>query len=532
MWRLLWAEARRDRRQLGIWLVGIALVVAGSAGAVSSEFSSEQARAGLLAVALATPSLLALRGLPNGSGLGALIFFQIFAFVAVVVGLLNTFLATRHGRADEERGRRELVAAAPLRRTAPVTATLIHGTVLNAVVAAVAAGALIVNGLDAVGAAVTGLAVGVTGFVCLGFGLLVNQLTPTSRAANGIGAAFVGFAYAARAAGDALGSPDLANLSLRSAWPSWISPIGWGEQTRAFSDNRLWPLLPGLGLGAATAAAALVIQSRRDIGASLLPERWGPAASGALRGNLALSWRLQWPSLVGWIVAGALLGLLTGGLAAAVADATLGNPQITDVLQSLAPGGGGDITGIFIAALIGLVVILAAAAGMQGVLRLRDEEEEGHAELVLATAVRRSTWLLDAVIVAVVSVLLVLAAVGLTASLSFLLNGDRSHARAAVSQAAAGVPAALVFVGLVALLVTVLPRFAVVFGWGLFGVAVAIGLLGALLRLPAAVLDLSPFSHIPTVPIESWTSTLLLLALTVALTALAVVAVRRRELVI
>jgi ABC-2 type transport system permease protein len=78
----------------------------------------------------------------------------------------------------------------------------------------------------------------------------------------------------------------------------------------------------------------------------------------------------------------------------------------------------------------------------------------------------------------------------------------------------------------------VLPRFAVAFGWGLFGVAVAIGLLGALLRLPAAVLDLSPFSHVPTVPIESWTSTLLLLALTVALTALAVVAVRRRELVI
>ncbi|MBA3527843.1 MAG: polyketide antibiotic transporter, partial [Propionibacteriaceae bacterium] len=170
MIRMLRALARRDRVQLPIWVFSLALVVAASASAVSAEFNTEQDRTNVLRLALATPGLLALRGVPNGSSLGSLVFFQIFAFVAVVAALMNTFLATRHGRADEEQGRRELIASAPIARTLPLTATLILGTLANLLLAVLVAGAFSLGGLDAAGAIVAGLALGVTGFAFLGFG--------------------------------------------------------------------------------------------------------------------------------------------------------------------------------------------------------------------------------------------------------------------------------------------------------------------------------------------------------------------------
>lgn len=300
--------------------------------------------------------------------------------MAVVVGLLNTFLSTRHGRGDEEHGRRELVASTLVSRTSPVVATLALGLLVDLAVGVVTALALVASQLAPGGALVAGLAFAVTGAVFLGIGLLANQLTATSRAANALAGGLVGLAYALRAAGDALGTGDLSALSLRSAWLSWLSPISWGEQTFAFTTNRLWPLLPGLALGAATAAAAVVMQSRRDLGGSLLTQRSGRArARRTLRSNLALDWRLQWPSVLGWTLGGALLGLFTGSLASAVVNGDLLNDQVRRVLASIALGGGADLVSLLISAIVGLVCILAAAAGVQSVLRLRSDEIDGGA---------------------------------------------------------------------------------------------------------------------------------------------------------
>ena len=108
-------------------------------------------------------------------------------------------------------------------------------------------------------------------------------------------------AYALRAAGDALGTPGpRRTLTLQPAWPSWLSPIGWGQQTLAFTDE---PLVAGRGArrarGGRDRASRCVVHSRRELGASLLPERAGRAtarADAAARRS-ALAWRLQWPTL-------------------------------------------------------------------------------------------------------------------------------------------------------------------------------------------------------------------------------------------
>jgi ABC-2 type transport system permease protein len=528
---LLRFQARRDRLQIVIWVMSIAVLVTGTGNAVVAEFATGQDRTNLLKLALVTPALLALRGIPNGPSAGSLVFFQLFTWLAVVAALMNTFMAARHGRADEEHGRRELVASSPVRRTAPVTATLTLGVLVDLSVVIVSTAGFLAVGLDLGGALAGGLALGVTGFAFLGVGLLASQLASTSRAANGIAGAVVGIAYLLRSAGDALGTPDLQRLTVHSAWPSWLSPIGWGEQTFALSANRLWPLLLGLGFGAATAALALALQSRRDIGQSLLPQRQGrTSARPSLQSNLGLAWRLHWPGLVGWALGGAVLGFFTGALSKAVSGATLDNPQVERVLQSMAPGGGVDMTGILITAILGLVGIFAAAAGVQGVLRVRNDETDGGAELVLATPLRRTTWLLDAIAIGVASVLVVLIGVAAAAWLGFAVNSDSLHAGLAARQALTGAPAALVFVGLTALLVAVLPRLSITLAWGLFGVAVLLGLFGGLLKLPQPMRDVSPFSHMPAVPIQHWEPVVSLVVIAVALASAAMAALRRRDL--
>jgi ABC-2 type transport system permease protein len=100
----------------------------------------------------------------------------------------------------------------------------------------------------------------------------------------------------------------------------------------------------------------------------------------------------------------------------------------------------------------------------------------------------------------------------------------------AARQAFAGLPAALVFVGLGAVLVAALPRHAVAGSWALFGVAVVVGLFGVLLRLPEPARDVSPFSHLPTLPIQDWSPLATMTGVALALACAAALALRRRDI--
>ena len=123
MIRMMLLQLRRDRLIMAIWILGIALLTLGSVGAIVGTYATVHDRQEVLTLALATPSVLALRGLPDGNAMGSMLMFELFTYLAVVVGLMNTFFATRHGRADEERGRRELVGSTPVGRTTPLAAT-------------------------------------------------------------------------------------------------------------------------------------------------------------------------------------------------------------------------------------------------------------------------------------------------------------------------------------------------------------------------------------------------------------------------
>ena len=531
MIRMMGLQLRRDRLTMAVWILGTTLLALASVAAVAKEYGAHAEQQTVLRLALANPSVLAFRGAPNGASTGSILWFELFTWLAVVAGLMNTFFATRHGRAYEERGRRELVAAAPITRAAPLAATLVLGVVADLVLGLLLAGAFATGGVGAAGALTAGATFAVTGIAFLGVGLLVGELAPTGRAANSIGAAVVIASYVLRAGGDSLGTPHLSTLTIEPAWLSWVSPIGWGEQVLALTANRTALLLPGLALAVVTVAAAFAVHARRDLGASILPERPGRAtASPALRGTFGLTWRLHRAALVGWAVGGAVLGIATGSLAHAAGDlATSGSPQIVQTLKLIVPGGRGELVSLFIGVLMLLVGLLAASAGVQGALRLRQEEAEGRAELLRAGPVGRGRLLLDAWIVGALATVVVMVAAGVLGWLS-LIGTDADDATHALGQALVELPAALVFPGIAALAVALVPRGAVAIAWALFAVAIVLGLFGQLLKLPERVIQASPFDHVPSVPFQDGGPTVVLLVVDVVLAVAAVVLIRRRDL--
>jgi ABC-2 type transport system permease protein len=390
------------------------------------------------------------------------------------------------------------------------------------------------GGLEARGSWLAGLAAATVGLTFIGIGALASQLAPTSRAANGIGAAAVGVAFMLRASGDALGTPSDDLLSVTSAWPSWLSPIGWGQHVFAFTRQDATPLLLAIALAALTAAAALAIQAGRDLGSSLLPERAGRATGRAtLRSSLGLAWRQQWPSVIGWSIGAAVLGALAGSLAGRIADVKDLADQLQQLLASFVPGGTGQLIDLLVGAILGIVGVLAAAAGAQAVMRARGEESDGRAELVLAAPVRRATWLLGYVLVAMVSSAAVALVGGLVAGLSFVSGGaDGDRFWSSVGAGIVQLPAAVTFIAITTLVFALIPRATVAIGWAAIAVGFTIGQFGGILQLPEWVRDASPFTHTPGLPAAEveWSGMWWLLGVSAVLLVLSVILVRRRQL--
>lgn len=533
LWILYRQRLRRDRWQVIVWVLSIGALALFAVAAIAKTFGDDATRAQVLQLATAAPAILVLRGLPRGPALDSFTFFEIFAFLGVLAGLMNTFLAVRHTRAEEESGRAELVSATAAGRWAPLGATVLHGAVANVLVAVATALGFMAGGLDPAGSLVAGFATGAVGFAFLGVGLLGAEFFSTSRGANGISSALVMLAYLLRGFGDATGQAGPDGMTMTAAWPSWISPIGWGQQTFAYTGNRWWPLLLPLALWAACTAVVVTVMARRDVGASVLAGRSGRAdARPWLRGSFSLALRLQQGAIIGWCIGGLATGLLTGSLGSAIQSSITSNPQITAVLRGMIEAQGTSMTQLLVAALFEVAGILAAACGLQAVLRLRQEEVAGTAEPVVSEAVGRMRWLGSFLGLGTVSVVLVMALTALGAWASLVASGDTSGAASDVWQTAVDqIPAALIYLALPAAVFVIWPRATIPAAWALLGVGVVLGVYGGILGFDQKIRDLSPFTHTPvtTSTGTDWSGGFWMLGIAAVLTALSLAAVRRRE---
>jgi ABC-2 type transport system permease protein len=519
---------RRDRIIAAIWILGIAVMAYSQGASLVAVYPTAEDLARFAANSASgasSPASLAFAGpLYDATSLGGLTAWQAVTTQAVLIGLMSIFLVTRHTRAEEETGRAELVSATVVGRHAWLAASLLWVLAVNVVLIVVTVLLFLSIDLPLGGSVAEAVGCGLAGMVFAAVAAVTAQVTEHGRTANGLAAATLGLAFLLRAVGDASAG---ANLS----WLTWTSPIGWAQEVRSFADERWWVLLLPLALIALLLAVVRVLVAHRDVGGGMLPQRLGPAAAPAGLGSaFGLAWRLQRGSIVGWSagmgVAGLSMGLIAQDMLVYVKD----DPTMADGLARLG-GRGGDVVDIFLAAIYSLIGIAVAGYVVQATLRLRQEETAFRAEPVLATAVRRGSWVVSHLLCVAIGSVIVLAAAGLGGGLAHALRAeDFGVVPDLLGAALVQAPAAWVLGGLGAALFGLLPRLTVA-AWGAVALALVVGQFGDVLRLDQAVKDLSPFTHLPRLPGVEVTATPLLWLLAVAL-ALAVAGLagfRRRD---
>jgi ABC-2 type transport system permease protein len=316
---LLWLRFRRDRVQIAVWILLFVVLEVVAHAAVTETYGDEAEREGVIRLVILTPAILMLRGTPQGTQPDAFQYFLLFGFLGLMAGLMSTFLAVRHSRADEESGRAELIGSTEAGRITPLLATTSEGIILNVVIGALVGGVALAYGAGPLGALLHGAALAAVGIAYLGVGLACAQIMRTSRGANGLASAIVTLGYLLRAFGDATGTVQPDGLSMEAGWASWLSPIGWGQAVAPYTHQNAWPLLLCLGLAGVLLAVSIALQSSRDLDSGIIPERSGRLhAPRTLAGPLGLAWRLLRNPVIGWVVGGALFGAFLGAVVALV----------------------------------------------------------------------------------------------------------------------------------------------------------------------------------------------------------------------
>jgi ABC-2 type transport system permease protein len=515
---LLRLALRRDRVMIPAWVLGLGVAVALVASSYSELYADAASRREVIATLGSTPATLALYGRIFGDSVGALVAWRLGGVALALAGLMSILLVVRHTRAEEETGRAELVGAGVVGRRAPLAAALLVAAIADFALGVVVLLGVLATGLGFAGALALGLTFALVGFAFAAVAAVTVQLSESARVANGLAVAVLGGAFLIRAVGDA--GPQ---------WLSWLSPLGWGQQVRAFAGDRWWVLLVLLALAAVLIGAAVRLAARRDIGAGILPPRLGPAR-GSLSSPLALAWRLQRGALAGWAAGFLVLGAAFGSIAQDIADVIGDSPEVIDALQRL--GGGQDLVDAYLASTLQILALIAAGYAVQATLRLRAEETSGRAEPLLATAVSRTRWALSHAFVALAGTAAILAVAGLAAGVGHALQtGDAAELGRVLGAALAQVPAAWVLTGLALALFGLAPRAAAVAAWAALAACLALAELGPVLELSQSIIDVSPFAQSPRLPGGDLNAAPLWLAvLAAALAAAGLAGLRHRDL--
>jgi ABC-2 type transport system permease protein len=240
--------------------------------------------------------------------------------------------------------------------------------------------------------------------------------------------------------------------------------------------------------------------------------------------------RVHRGSLAGWATGFVAFGALTGGIAASAGDLINGSPQLAQIINRL--GGAGLLIDTFLAALGAYAGLLAGAYAISTVLRMHAEETAERVSPILATAVGRARWLSGHLMFALGGAVLLLVLCGVVTG---VVHGIR------IGDVPSGVGKGLIAMGIQippVLLMGALamgiygwwPRLSAV-AWIALGFALVFGLLGRVLQLPQLLLDLSPYTHMPTLPGGEmrWLPIIVELVVAAAVVTAGIVGFRRRD---
>lgn len=526
--RLLRLMLRRDRLRLPSWVLGMTAMLAYMTSEVGVLFDEQSSQS--MTVFTSNPVVALVCG--PGYGFEAITPARFFVglygvYLMIGAALMSIMTVSRHTRVEEQTGRAELVRASAVGRHAQLAAALILTAGMNTVMAlamTVAFSASMIRPDSAAASALFACGIAAAGLVFAAVAAVTSQLSAFSRAASGGAGAVLAVSFVVRGLGD-MSFMQGGGLG----WLSWLTPLGWSQQTAPLVLDRWWPLALSLLACAALTCAAFALQGRRDLAAGILPDRLGAARAAAwLRSPVALALRLQRSALVWWSVALLVAGVTFGVFVKPMADGADAMPA--ELLQ-LFGGAEGIVDGFlgFMGVFMSVMISVFAILAVQG---LKAEEQGRRTEPVLAVAVSRARWMGAWVVVAGAGCLWLTLVCGLgTAVGAVAATGQGGLWWPALVSVVVHVPEAWVLLGAGLLLYGVAPRL-VGLVWALEVYGAMLTVFGQMMGLDDAVLATSVFHRIGQYPAQevSWGALALMTVVAAALVGAGIVGLRRRDL--
>jgi ABC-2 type transport system permease protein len=421
---------------------------------------------------------------------GGYLSWRLGAF-AIFAGLWGVLAAVRALRAEEDAGRRELVLSGPVSR-ADVFRGALTGIATGAAIVWLALLVGILLGRAGAGPSVfLSIALVSPLPVFVGVGAVASQIAPTRRVAVGIASAVLAVALLLRMVAD----------TSSAGWLRWATPLGWAEELRPFAGARpAVLLLPALATLALLLVAAR-IERRRDIGQGLLAAHDSSAPHLRLLSSpTTLALRTQRGGLLAWLVGVGVFAFIMGVISDSVVSGL--SQSVQDLLAKLGTAATTP-AGYLGFAFQYLLLALALFACFQ-LAAMREDETEQRLETLLALPVRRARWFAERlVLVATAAAALALAA-GVLAWAGAASQGAGVSLARMIEAGANCLPVTVLFLGLGALALALVPRAGTTIAYALVGAAFLWETIGGLIEAPGWALDLSPFHHVGLVPAESF----------------------------
>ncbi|MCL2572183.1 MAG: hypothetical protein FWE11_07235 [Defluviitaleaceae bacterium] len=535
---------RRERITSAVWIVLLLIIVAGLVPGMYTALDY-YARLELISV-FENPAMVAMAGpvfAAENPTFGAVYANLMFVFVALTVGIMNIFLIVRHTRADEEKGRYEVVRSLPLGRLANINAAMITALIINGILAITMGLAMYLGGMVGdtymclAGSMLWGVGLGVTGLVFAALTALLCQLSAITRSVMAYSFVTLIVLYLVRAIGD-------MNTDLE--WVALISPLGLILRTQVYIQNNWWPIWIMLGTTAVVAAAAFYLTSIRDIDQGMIPAKPGKADGGfLLKSAPGLTFRLQRFTIIMIVVGMFILGGTYGAVLADIESFVASNEmyqtlilgpfmdisvleglpvdEAIAIMNQALSAAGVTVAEMFSGFINGMMAVMGLAALIVFTTKAKSEEKDIRTELVLAASVSRTKYLAGFVAIAMISAILLQAAVALgmyaVATTTLVNPGDLSISFV-LRSALVFVPALWIMVGITVLLVGLLPK-ATGFIWGYLGYSFFMDMFGRIDIFPSWVARTTPFGWVPLLPLEeiNWITMAVKVMIAIALTA-------------
>lgn len=497
----VYGKSLRDARWTAL-ILGVVFGLLGfaSGSQVAVEFDTAAERAQLAQQMAMLPAVFqGMLGEPiNIETLGGFLSWRVLGFMPLMLGIWSLVALSGTLAGELAKGSLELIASSPvgrLRLAAQKAAA--HATALAVAVLLISLLTWVAGQLFAV---IPGDEIAID--AALAHGVWIYVATIVAGAAAFAVAPFVG-----RGGALAVGTVTLLGSFVVNGYATTVPLF---ESIKGLSFFHLtaghrpiagawdWPPIVGLGLVVAGLLAVGVLAfARRDL---IVPAGSGrvrlPRLRFGLAGPFARSFAERLPGALGWGIGLAVYGAIIASSADEFVATLAGVPQFVEMIETIFPGGDILSTGGFLQlAFFGEGIVFAAVAAATFVAGWASDEADRRLEVILGAPVGRARWMIlgGLGVLAAIGVMTALLAAGVAVGAS--AAGD-DVARPAIGTLIMGVyAAAVVGIGLAIgglVRASLAAPVTLALGLGFY----LLDLIGGILRLPDAILDLSLNRHL------------------------------------